>query len=65
MQWRLLLLLLTLLSACERVPPLPPPPPPELALSEIDAPQLAAQYLATQLTLLGFAPGAADGTYFQ
>jgi len=27
--------------------------------------QLAAQYLATQLALLGFAPGAADGTYFQ
>ncbi len=86
MQWRRLLLLLALVSACERVPP---PPPPELALSEIDAPQLmahlrflshdllegrapstrggqlAAEYLATQLALLGFAPGAADGTYFQ
>jgi len=27
--------------------------------------QLAAHYLATQLALLDFAPGAADGTYFQ
>ncbi|MBI2186231.1 MAG: M20/M25/M40 family metallo-hydrolase [Acidobacteria bacterium] len=27
--------------------------------------QLAAQYLAAQLALLGFEPGAADGTYFQ
>jgi Zn-dependent M28 family amino/carboxypeptidase len=27
--------------------------------------QLAAQYLATQLALVGFEPGAADGTYFQ
>ena len=27
--------------------------------------QLAAQYLATQLALLGFEPGAPDGTYFQ
>jgi len=27
--------------------------------------QLAAEYLATQLALLGFAPGASDGTYFQ
>jgi Zn-dependent M28 family amino/carboxypeptidase len=26
---------------------------------------LAAQYLAAQLALIGFAPGAADGTYFQ
>jgi Zn-dependent M28 family amino/carboxypeptidase len=27
--------------------------------------QLAAEYLATQLALLGFEPGAADGTFFQ
>ena len=27
--------------------------------------QLAAEYLATQLALLGFAPGASDGRYFQ
>jgi Zn-dependent M28 family amino/carboxypeptidase len=27
--------------------------------------QLAAQYLAAQLALLGFEPGAGDGTYFQ
>jgi len=27
--------------------------------------QLAARYLAAQLALAGFAPGAADGTYFQ
>src|SRR5689334_24960766 len=27
--------------------------------------QLAAEYLATQLALLGFAPGAGDGSYFQ
>jgi Zn-dependent M28 family amino/carboxypeptidase len=27
--------------------------------------QLAAEYLAAQLALLGFEPGAADGTYFQ
>ncbi|HEY6508202.1 MAG TPA: M20/M25/M40 family metallo-hydrolase [Vicinamibacterales bacterium] len=86
MRWGLSLFLLALASACARVPP---PSPPELALSEIDAPQLmahlrflshdllegrapstrggqlAAEYLATQLALLGFAPGAADGTYFQ
>ena len=27
--------------------------------------QLAAEYLATQLSLIGLAPGAADGSYFQ
>jgi hypothetical protein len=27
--------------------------------------QLAAEYLATQLSLIGFAPGATDGSYFQ
>src|SRR5688572_20629852 len=27
--------------------------------------QLAAEYLATQLAVIGFAPGANDGSYFQ